>query len=230
MLIPAPEYPKTENLLLRDEETHRLILGEYRHPAFEQIAEYHVSEKIDGTNIRLIYRRDVGTFEVRGRSDEATLPKLFQEEAIPAINVTRMVEAFAAIDPTGVCSGMVVFGEGYGPGIQKVGGAYATKKSLRIYDVVTLKDDARMLWRPWSDVAQVGDALGLNTAPVVSAAMTLKDVLLYVESEAPSIVAGIENPDGPDVPMEGVVARTDPYLFDSYGSRVRFKLKGRDLP
>ena len=36
-------------------------------------------------------------------------------------------------------------------------------------------------------------------------------------------------PRGAIIVMEGVVGRTEPYVYNEHGSRVMFKLKGRDL-
>ena len=51
----------------------------------------------------------------------------------------------------------------------------------------------------------------------------LRDLLNY------SRVAAVENGKLDFVP-EGVIARTDPYLFDSRGGRVMWKLKYKDFP
>jgi hypothetical protein len=47
-------YGKTENLFVRDESTHKLVIGATRSPAVPQIKDFIVTEKIDGTNIRVI--------------------------------------------------------------------------------------------------------------------------------------------------------------------------------
>lgn len=224
------EYPKTENLLARDEDTHKLILGEFRDRAFEQVGQWHVTEKIDGTNIRLVLTRNenLWDYDVRGRSDAANLPKNFVAEAVPDIRTSTMCHALAAIDPEGYCDlGMIVYGEGYGPGIQS-GGNYAAKKSLRIFDVLTFAEGRSPLWRPWADVEAVSAVLGIDTAPVISDAMTTADVIaLLADGGQPSIVSSIEGNATSD--MEGVVARTDPYLYTSRGTRVKYKLKTHDL-
>lgn len=240
------EYPKTENLLKRDDTTHKLILGEFRERAFEQVGTWHVTEKIDGTNIRLVLTRhspgfdlaggaefeSAWDYDVRGRSDAANLPKGFIEQAVPDIRTSTMCNALSAIDPQGYSDlGMIVYGEGYGPGIQKCGGHYAAKKSLRIFDVLTFAEGCKPLWRSWHDVETVATMLGLSTAPIISTAMSTGDVIAYVQHKPYSVVESAEGPSEADgvVQMEGVVCRTDPYLYDSRGSRVKFKLKAHDL-
>lgn len=243
-------FPKIENLYARDDATHRLVLGELRRSDFGQIGSWLVTEKIDGTNIRLVYRAArataglwaPGLFEVRGRSDEATLPKRFQEEALPDVDLRdRMAAALSAIDDRGVAEAMVVYGEGYGPGIQKGGGDYGPRKAFRVFDVVTYTisedgDFSRGLWRTWEDVESVASILGVQTAPMLGGIKTIADALDFVRSDPYSRVAVedkgvVEYEQVADLRvMEGVVARTDPYLFDFRGNRVIFKLKSEDLP
>lgn len=234
---PAPPaYGKTENLLARDEETHKLIPGQYRSRAFEQVGHWLLTEKIDGTNIRVVFNRETG-YDVRGRTDAASLPPLFVEEALPGLSADRLLAAIDEIDPKGKAYGMVVYGEGYGPGIQKGGGAYAKKKSLRVFDVLLLREDGSGdLWGRFEDVEVVANLTGLLTVPVISSWVNTESIISYVQSGPLSIVGAASDPDGylagtaGTFPvMEGVVARTDPYLFTQWGGRVMFKLKGKDL-
>lgn len=227
------EYPKTPNLFARDPETHVVI----RQPKeeFTQIATWLVTEKIDGTNIRLVLDTDK-TISVRGRSDAAALPKNFEAEALGDGWQGRLLLALQTIEPEHwEHFALIVFGEGYGPGIQKGGGGYAPRKSLRIFDVVTINSEGRRLWRTWDDVKTVSEILGVPTAPVISwySRMDTNEVIRYVKGDPDSVVA-IADGGAPEPPVghrgqEGVIARTDPYLFDYRGNRVMFKLKGKDL-
>ena len=105
------QYPKTDNLYARDEATHKLT-DVLKRTDFGQVDRWLVTEKIDGTNIRLVldwFTDDSPAFDVRGRSDTATLPKGFIEEALPDFPLLRMVDAWRRIDPGEVSSRMVVF-------------------------------------------------------------------------------------------------------------------------
>ena len=228
------EYPKTENLYARDEVTHKLRLGEFKRLDFSQVDCWRVTEKIDGTNIRLVLQ--AGAFEVRGRTDAASLPPNFEEEALGQAGADTMAAALAAIDPAGVAITMIVFGEGYGPGIQKGGGGYAERKSLRIFDVLTYKEGCYSpLWRTWDDVVTVATILGLQTVPTLLIGAPTETIVELVRSDLYSQVAARDlDPLIDDLwslrKMEGVVARTDPYLYDYRGHRVLWKLKKHDLP
>ena len=237
-------YPSTENLYERDEETHKLT-GKLKRTDFGQVDRWLVTEKVDGTNIRLLLQLALpwlpGVYDVRGRTDKAALPPDFIDVAVPSIDYDRMAQALGAIDEPGKAGAMVVYGEGYGPGIQKGGGAYGPRKALRVFDVVTYLVDpetgqySRGLWRTFPDVELVAEMLDLETVPVFGM-WTAGDALDFVRSEPYSRVAVedrevVEYEDVADLPvMEGVVARTDPYLYDYRGNRLIWKLKGRDLP
>lgn len=247
-------YPKTENLLARDPESHRLLLGMSRHRAYEQISEWLVTEKIDGTNIRLqlswhgpMTGPPLPRGQVLGRTDAATLPKMFATEALGLtlgeedVLGAKLFEALKAITPkltlledgTVDTTGsirlpeMTVYGEGYGPGIQK-GGGYTDKKSLRIFDIVTHAGFDDPYWRPWEDVQKVAAVLGLSTAPLIGTRMSTEQIVRLVKTGIPSIVS-LEESGSDEVISEGVVARTDPYLFTSRKQRVMFKLKTKDV-
>jgi hypothetical protein len=244
------EYPKTYNLLVRNEETHKCVPGTRSAPAFAQVDSWLVTEKIDGTNIRLIL--DWGCcgyalYECRGRSDAATLPKNFEEEALRGLNANDLLYALSVIEPDAEPGSlaMIVYGEGYGPGIQKGGGLYAARKSMRVFDVRTfritegsesdldgqdrpVKRLGSGLWRTWDDVCAVAHALGLDTAPVLGEKLTTAQVESFMPAWTTSVVSF--NDGGGAAPCEGVVARTDPYLYDFRGNRVSFKLKYKDIP
>lgn len=255
------EYPKTANLFSRDPDTHQVI--KTPKTEFDQIAHWHVTEKIDGTNIRLVFDpldRESRNPVLRGRSDAANLPPDFFEEAFPQFeDEAHLKQALGLalgliqdhIEETAIS--MIVFGEGYGPGIQKGGGRYAPSKRFRAFDIATFKTVYRNeyvflggtgthvpvttgpLWRSWEDVGIVAEALGIQLVPVISwySRMGTNDVIRYVREDHDSVVAhqdgGENDPHGNKREQEGIVARTDPYLYDSRGARIRFKLKAKDL-
>ena len=70
------KYPKINTLWKRDEKNKfNIIVGEYSCPEFDNIDKWHITEKIDGSNIRVIFNRqreDSPTF--LGRTDNAQIP------------------------------------------------------------------------------------------------------------------------------------------------------------
>ena len=209
-------YPKIENLYVRDPDTHK-ITSIVRLPEFNIPKTWLVTEKIDGTNIRVIYHG--GVVEFRGRTDAARLhATLFQ----------KLQQTFAPIKlrltfEHGDDSTIILFGEGYGPKIQKGGGNYTPDVSFRLFDVWV---DGR--WLDWDNVCGIAKSLGIETVPVVERALAClpsskDDLKALIEH---SFVAWEENELAIDA--EGIVARTDPLLFMRNGQRLGWKLKFRD--
>lgn len=243
-----PAYPKTENLYTRNKETHRLNLGELRNPEIDSVGKWLVTEKIDGTNIRLVLEpllTEERHAEVRGRSDAAMLPKNFCDESLGHIIHSKtsltwhlnelLYELVPELDDP--WWGMTIYGEGYGPGIGKNGGRYAPSKRLRIFDVATYRmtynenDEivrGSLYWRPWSDVELASEYLGIPTAPLCSKDLSLDEAASVVTAGWLSTVARKEN--NTELIAEGIIARTDPYLFNWKGERVMFKFKYEDVP
>lgn len=222
-------YPKTENLYHRSDETHKLIPGSLRQDENDLISYWLVTEKIDGTNIRVILDLH-GRVDVRGRSDNANVPgdlSTWIESKIEQADIPLLFEYLGCDDSCFV----TLYGEGYGAGIQKVGRQYSPDKKLRLFDVVTTRyttpETALNWWRPWGDVLTAAAIIGIKTVPYLGT-FVLDGVYDYVKRGYPSVVADHEA--GNLVLMEGVIARTDPYLYNWRGDRVLFKLKGVDLP
>lgn len=67
------EYPKIETLYNRDEKTHRVIPEQLRLAEFGNIRRWQITEKVDGTNIRIGLSPD-GNVSFNGRTDNAQLP------------------------------------------------------------------------------------------------------------------------------------------------------------
>lgn len=245
------EYPKTENLFTRDSDTHKLNLGDLRRVQFGQIARWLVTEKIAGTNIRVCLHWTANSLgalvpvaSVRGRSDAANLPGDFVKSALGVeggfdltAKLTNLACELLGVDWEALKADpvtLIAYGEGYGPGIQKVGRGYTDRKRLRLFDVTTRKvtsSEGGTYWRPWCDVETAAKFLDVETVPLLSSGAPLDRVVAFVQGAEHSQVALEEKPDGVDAaPIEGVIARTNPYLFDSRGNRILFKLKGYDLP
>jgi hypothetical protein len=146
IMIKSYEYPKTENLFKRDETTHKLIIGNFRLPEFRMINRWHVTEKIDGTNMRVIYDPGTKTVEIRGRSDNASIhPDLMRhmEEVFTVDRVSAQFDEYLGDDPD---TTVTIYGEGYGAGIQKGGGDYNQEKVFRAFDVCYHRPERNSWW------------------------------------------------------------------------------------
>jgi len=213
-------YHKIETLFERDEKTH-IVTDVLKNPLYGSFKTWHVTEKIDGTNIRVMLDKN-GIVLFSGRTDsaqfDATLFAYLQETFTP----DKMKAAFwnheDRVEPTEA----ILYGEGYGAGIQK-GGVYNKEKQFRLFDVLV----AGEWWLGWDDVVDVAKKLDIKTVPYCGM-WTLEQIVANVKKGVPSNVALEENYDEKFI-AEGIVGRTVEPLFDKRGKRVILKLKTKDF-
>jgi len=204
-------YHKIQTVFDRDPATkHRtLIEGQWAKPEFELLADlqWEWTEKIDGTNIRII--RDADGVTYGGRSDNAQ---------IPAHLTNHLVETFgdnqALLD---LGENVTLYGEGFGARIQKGGGNYIPDGCGFILFDVKIGD--YLLRR--EDVYDVAKRLGIPAVPVVGFG-TLHEAVDLVRGTMMSAF-------GPFV-AEGLVMRPQVDLYDRSGHRVIAKIKTKDFP
>ena len=210
------KYCKIETLYVRDKETFK-VTDEIRCPEFENIKKWLVTEKIDGTNVRVLYT-DYGEqeykIEFRGRTDKADMPPFLQKELERMFSHTKTLEIFN--EATNVC----LYGEGYGARIQKGGGNYREGVSFRLCDVWI---DG--WWLKWDDVVDVADKLAIRTVPRFGV-RTLEEAIKCVWMK--SSLAKEEN-NRSDVDAEGIVVRSYPLMLFRSGNPIMWKLKKRDF-
>jgi len=227
-------YPKIETLYDRDEHTHKVIPGQLRRPEFGLIDRWLITEKIDGTNIRVCVEPGgiitgmvaAGEYvpthvEFFGKTDKAQIPPFL----LAQLKAMFPPEAFEAVFEFHTdIERLWLLGEGYGERIQKGGGNYREGVSFRLFDVVVEGDDGKEWWLRWADVEDIADKLGIKTVPIVST-----DVGLETAAQLYSGPSHVAQDEGGMTQREGIVARTDPYLHTNQGKRVVWKLKTKDF-
>jgi hypothetical protein len=213
------EYHKIETLYERDEKTHRLkpelIL---KNSVYGIIKTWHFTEKIDGTNIRLIWQPAIETdgpcrpesLRIGGKTDNAQI----HADLIANIERMELRERFRSVFPN---TDVILYGEGYGAGIQK-GGDYSDTKKFILFDVLV---DGKW-WLDWSNTVDVAAKLGLDTVPYIGE-MTLEDATSIVREGFNSCL------NGGKAKAEGLVGRPVEALFDKKGHRLIIKLKTKDF-
>jgi len=208
------EFPKIETLYERDEKTHKLkqplIL---RNSVYEIIKTWLFSEKIDGTNIRIIWQD--GKLSFGGKTDNAQI----HADLIKWLYENILIDKMALVFPD---TEAIVYGEGYGAGIQKGGGGYSKTKQFIVFDVLV----AGKWWLNWENTCDVANKLGLKTVPFIGE-MTLEEGVEMVRKGFNSILAKENTRE--IRPAEGIVGRTVETLFDKKGHRIIIKLKTRDF-
>jgi hypothetical protein len=250
MKIEDTEYHKIETLFDRDER-FKVIEGKYRLPEFWAIAEWEVSEKVDGTNIRVIYtpihevtghiglatmRKVVGHKVVfKGRKEKSQIPAHLLEYLQKTFTLTKFQKAFPDLPPTSM---VVVYGEGYGEKIQDIGHHYTGKGvKFRAFDVF-IEDHENPYggwWLESENVKDVASKLGIETVPIFGGTWTTDQIVNWIknglETDHAFSVVQMEDNDNikQDIDVEGIIAKSKPMLFNRKGKRVMFKLKLRDF-
>jgi hypothetical protein len=206
------KYHKIPTVFKRDPDTkfRTLLEGEYATPELEflRFNQWRLTEKVDGTNIRVMWQPGVGiTFG--GKTDKAQ---------IPAHLVNRLNEMFsdkASVFADAFDHPVCLYGEGYGAKIQKGGENYSKTQEFVLFDV-KIGD----CWLGWEDVVRVAGKLELITVPVYDIG-PLSEMVDVVRT-------GITSAWG-DFQAEGLVARPLVSLMTRHGSRIITKLKTRDF-
>lgn len=205
------EYHKIQSIFKRDMASKQktLIEGQWTIPEYAYLANniWTFTEKVDGTNIRVIFKDGIVTFG--GRTDDAQIPAQLvarlNELFLPlAEKLTEMFEG-----------GAVLYGEGYGAKIQKGGGNYRPDQDFVLFDI-----KCGEWWLQRADVDDVAQKLGLEVVPIIGEG-TLHDAIAAAKR-------GIISTWG-EFQAEGIVARPKTELKTRNGHRIITKIKCRDF-
>lgn len=202
-------YHKIETLLNRDPETFMVTKWDWRTPEFAYLAEseWLWTEKVDGTNIRVMW--DGNTVRFAGKSDNAQIHAGLFAVLTGALPDWALDDVFGA-------DGGCLYGEGYGAKIQKGGGNYKTDgQDLVLFDV-----KVGDWWLKRKDVEDVAGRLGVKVVPVIDHGPLVGAVNLAQR--------GFQS-DWGAFDAEGLVVRPAVPLCARDGSRVIGKIKARDF-
>lgn len=203
-------YPKIHNIWHRDPLSHQIQWGEFKRPEFRLLLEqqWEFTEKIDGMNIQV--RLEPGKEPVIwGRTEDAQLKADLVERIMGLTDWEEFQIMVSDAQP------IVVYGEGFGPGIQK-GGIYGTERQFAAFDI-----RVGNRWLCPSDVAKYCSESHIPQAP-----------LLHVGSLTSGykrVAEGVQSILAPGHLAEGLVGRLPLTLLDQYGERIIVKLKHVDL-
>lgn len=207
------EYHKIQTVFLRDPATKfkTLLEGQWTEPEFEYLAnnEWVFTEKVDGTNIRVMIYPNVQWVGYGGKTNSAQIP------AALGVRLTErfmpLTETLREMFPEGAC----LYGEGYGARIQKGGGNYRQDQDFVLFDV-----KVGDWWLQRADVEGIAAKLELDIVPIIGTG-TLNDMVELAMN-------GIKSQWG-DFDAEGIVARPACELQTRSGHRVITKIKSRDF-
>lgn len=206
------EYNKIDVIFERDMNgTKKLIPGKFRSSAVEFLAcnQWTWTEKIDGTNIRVHW--DGHKVEFGGRTERAQIPA-------PLVNYLN--KTFGGVENEELFeqkfgeNEVILFGEGYGAGIQK-GGNYRPDVSFILFDVMVGNT-----YLERHNVEDIAKTFGIDIVPIVGTG-TIQEAVDYVMRRPKSTIGTAY--------MEGVVARPIVEMKDRMGRRVITKIKVCDF-
>jgi len=202
-------YHKIETLFLRDEDFN--LTDQLRNPVYGTIDPWTVTEKIDGTNIRVALAED-DQVRFGGRTDNAQIHSDLYRHLQETFTQDNMRALRLDDEPVPIA----LYGEGYGAGIQN-GGDYREDKGFILFDVKVgewwLLDEA---------VTEIAEKLEIPRVPILGQ-WTLKEIVAQVRDGFKSPHAQAERV------AEGIVARPIEPLFDRRGKRIVVKLKQDDF-
>ena len=210
------EYIKIETVYERDMNgTKKLIEGQFRDEtvAFLRDCMWDWTEKIDGTNIGVVW--DGHGVSYQGRTERAQIPsslvnrlnELFGGET----NEELFEQAFGE-------QNVILFGEGYGQKIQKVGAQYLPDGvDFILFDVYLPDKD---LWLKRDAVESIAKSFGVDVVPIIMSG-DIGRAVWYIKTKPLSTIG--------TAPMEGLVGRPCVEVRDRQGRRVIVKVKARDF-
>lgn len=205
--MTASEYPKINSIFKRDERGD-FILGEWSKPEFEYLSlnKWVFTEKIDGTNIRVIWDAETQTVKFGGKTDNAQIPVFLYDKLQEMFPVAKFLNI----------GSMCMYGEGYGRKIQKAGSSYIPDGvSFILFDV-----RIGFWWLRRDSIKEIAERMGINVVPVVGEG-NIYDAISMVRHGYKSQIA--------DCQAEGVVLRPRVDLLERSGQRIITKIKTKDF-
>jgi hypothetical protein len=222
------EYPKIQSIYKRDEDTHKFLEGQWALPEFEYLAnnQWVWTEKVDGTNIRVIWIPEGHDVPFSTYSDTASTPFLscgvtFKGKTdnadIPKFLLSKLGEMFPVEKMAGLYpdTPMCLYGEGYGARIQKGGNYIPTGVSFILIDVLI---DG--WWLKRLDIQDVASKLEIDVVPIKDYC-TIHEAIALVRN-------GFESRWG-KFQAEGLVGKPLIELKNRKGDRIMTKLKTKDF-
>ena len=212
------KYTKIQTLFFRDPKNNNktLMEGVFTLPEFEYLQnnEWIFTEKVDGTNIRILWEGD--GIQFGGKSDNAQI----HAKLVDALRAQfdgkedEFFEAFKQGLEEGETPQVCLYGEGYGAGVQKCGGNYRQDQGFVLFDV-----KVGPWWLQRTDVEDIASKLGLDIVPIIGSG-TLWDMVGRCKDGITSLWGNF--------PAEGIVARPATELCQRNGKRIITKLKSKD--
>lgn len=208
-----PKYPKITTVWDRDPDNNyrTLIEGSWAKPEFAYLQNclWLCREKVDGTNIRVHWDGESVSFG--GRTERSQIPPFLLNTLSALFNAELLSYVFGGTPA-------LLYGEGYGNKIQKVGSGYIPDGTNFILFDVLIGD----YWLTRSNIEEIADDLGINVVPILDE-LTLWDAISWVKSGFNSTISETT------MTAEGLVLVPAVQLFNRFGERIITKIKVKDF-
>ena len=207
------EYHKIQTVYKRDPETKfkTLLEGDYSLPEFQYLQdnEWVFTEKVDGTNIRVMF--DGKCISFGGKTDRAQIPtNLVNRLNESFLDKSALFKDVFDGDATEVC----LYGEGYGAKIQS-GGKYRPDQDFVLFDI-----KIGHWWLQREDIEDIAKKLSIDIVPIIGLG-TLVDMVNITRRGFNSLWGNFI--------AEGIVARPIVELKSRSGDRIITKIKHKDF-
>ncbi len=278
------KYPKIDTLYTRDEKfkvTNEIRRPEFLIPrewlVTEKIHGTNIRVSLEQRDFDISGLKESSwDLQINGRNDNSQIPPNLLRHLEDAFTLDGLKSLWRCKSNCEECGGqsrspeewpegvsqyprldpypIILYGEGYGGGIQKGGSEYTSKTkggavSFRLFDVLVGET-----WLRRVDVEDVAEKLGIKCVPLIpppapitygpDPAFTrinlggvtvvlekqpwdLELIAEHVKNSMQSVVSYEEGTEGH--PAEGVVAFTAEPLYNNRGQRLMFKLKAEDF-
>lgn len=210
------EYHKIQTVFHRSPESNfkNLMEGQWALPEFEALKdiEWVWTEKIDGTNIRIMW--DGSNVRFGGKTDDAQMPTFLLKVLQDKFTAEKMAAQFGTLGNTDVC----LYGEGYGAKIQK-GGNYLPDRT----DFILFDCKVQNWWLTRDSIEDIAAKLEIAIVPIIGTG-TLLQAVEYCKNGYKSTIAHNKNYDA-----EGLIMKPKVELFTRRGDRILSKIKFKDF-
>ena len=191
---------------------------------------FEATEKVDGTNMSIYIIPVLGPIdqnggspkyeykmEVHGKTEKAQINGKLLENIYRKWPLEKLVEVFSkdGIAPTET---IILYGEGYGAGIQKGGNYIKDDVDFRLFDVQIGK-----FWLEREALEDIAFKLSMDIVPVIGY-MTIDEAIEYVRVGFKSTIA-----ENRDYDAEGLVLKMPFGLLMRNGGRIMTKIKTCDF-
>lgn len=207
------KYQKINTVFKRDKK-NKLIIGEFSDKETEYLKDmkWDATEKIDGTNIRVIWDCEAKKVRYEGKTDNAQIPAMLVNKLIELFPISLFEFAYPE-------TSMTLYGEGYGVGIQNGGGYIQDSNDFIMFDVKIGK-----WWLSSENAREICGNLHCDFVPKIGE-FTINEAIEFVkQGQLSTIQSGVNKKLA-----EGLVLKPSIDLYNKKGERIIVKIKHKDF-